>query len=216
MITKTITNKKTKVIELPNGVSANNSFVKKQFKTGNINLLFVARFAHNKGIHILMEAIKQLNDEGWESKLTFTLGGRGPLFEHYKTNFNYKNINYLGFITDEQLIDLYKTADIFVLPTLFEGMPTVVLEAMSFGLPVIVSDVGATAELVDVTNGYLIEKNNVAQLKKAIMDFYSLEISSKEKLSEASVNKVKHTYNWETVAGNHIEFFKKLVAEIKL
>ena len=213
ILNKTITNKCTKVIELPNGVKPDISFIKKKFNKDKINLLFVARFAHNKGIHILVEAIKELNSEGWENKLTFNLGGRGPLFEHYRNNFNYKNINYLGFISDEQLIELYKNADVFVFPTLFEGMPTVVLEAMSFGLPIIVSDVGATAELVDSTNGYLISKKSVSELKKAIVDFYNSEVLYKEKLSEASLKKVKDKYEWNMVAKSHVELFKKIAGQ---
>ena len=213
ILNNTITNKSTKVIELPNGVKPDISFVKKQFNTDKINLLFVARFAHNKGIHILVEAIKELNSDGWENKLTFNLGGRGPLFEHYRNNFNYNNVNYLGFISDEQLVELYKKADVFVFPTLFEGMPTVVLEAMSYGLPIIVSDVGATAELVDSTNGYLINKNSVSELKKAIIDFYNSEMLYKEKLSEASLKKIKDKYEWNMVAKSYIELFKKIAVQ---
>ena len=214
ILNNTITNHITKVIELPNGVNFGTSFSNKHFNTDKINFLFVARFAHNKGIHILLEAIKELNSEGWENKLNFNLGGRGPLFEHFRSNFNYKNIIYLGFISDEQLTELYKKADAFVFPTLFEGMPTVVLEAMSFGVPIIVSDVGATAELVDSTNGYLINKNSVFELKKAIIDFYNSEKSYKEKLSKSSLNKIKNKYEWSIVAKKHIELFKKVADEM--
>lgn len=209
-----ISNKNTKVAVLPNGVKTNYIIELKKFHPEKLNLLFVARFAHNKGIHILMNAIKDLNAEGWQEKLEFNLGGRGPLLEYYKTHFNFPNTNFLGFISDEQLIDLYLNSDIFVLPTLFEGMPTVVLEAMSYRLPIIVSDVGATAELVNSSNGYLINKNNIFELKKAITDFYNLSISSKEKLSEASFNKVKEKYDWKTVAQNHVELFRKLASEL--
>jgi glycosyltransferase involved in cell wall biosynthesis len=205
---------RTQIEVLPNGVQLPEHTIVKSFNKVRLNLLFVARFAHNKGIAILLQAIKELDEEGWNDKLEFILGGKGPLFEYYSTNYNYKNVNYLGFISDKQLINLYKNADLFVFPTLFEGMPTVVLEAMSFGLPIIVSDVGATAELVDNTNGYLIQKNNVRELKTAIIDFYKLSEASKLKLSEASFQKVVNDYNWNTISKKYIEMFKKASLKI--
>jgi glycosyltransferase involved in cell wall biosynthesis len=190
-------------VELPAGNGP-----QKRAGTGKLKLLFVARFAHNKGIHVLLRTIKELNDEGWTDKLEFDLGGKGPLFEHYSTNYRYKNVNYLGFVSDEQLAALYKNADVFVFPTLFEGMPTVVLEAMSTGLPVIVSDVGATAELVDRSNGCLIKKNSIPELKKAIIGFYNLDASSRQLLSDSSFNKVKERYNWPAVAAMYGDLFR--------
>ncbi len=210
ILQKALGHNKERVIVLPNGVKPAEGFKHRDFNRTKINLLFVARFAQNKGIHILIQAINELNSEGWENKLQFNLGGKGPLFEFYTTNFSLSNINYLGFVSDEQLIELYKNADVFVFPTLFEGMPTVVLEAMSYGLPIIVSNVGATAELVDDSNGYLIEKNNVVELKKAIIDFYNSSVSQKEAFSRSSVLKVKETYDWEIVSKRHVDVFKKL------
>jgi glycosyltransferase involved in cell wall biosynthesis len=209
-------NNDTEVVTIPNGVNASDyNHKEKKFNLLRLNLLFVARFAHNKGIHILLQAIKELNEEGWEDKLVFNLGGKGPLFEHYRNKCNYKNVNYLGFILDEQLIDLYKKADVFVFPTLFEGMPTVVLEAMSFGLPVIVSNVGATAELVDGENGYLIAENSVSQLKAAIIDFYHRDDASKAQLSNASFKKVAERYTWPLIAKQYIRLFEKRMLENK-
>jgi glycosyltransferase involved in cell wall biosynthesis len=54
-------------------------------------------------------------------------------------------------------------------------MPTVVLEAMAAAMPIVVSETGATGELVNAENGYLIEKDNVRALKWAIQRFYQLE-----------------------------------------
>lgn len=205
-----IKNKNTQVVVIPNGVPFRSNTEKKIFNTTKLCLLFVARFAHNKGIHILLQAIKELNDEGWGNKLEFNLGGKGPLFEYYRSNYNYSNVNYLGFVSDEQLMDLYKKSDLFVFPTLFEGMPTVVLEAMSFGLPIIVSNVGATAELVDKTNGFLIKKNSVIDFKNAIIDFYNLSAALKMELSEASIQKIQNSYNWNVVSKTYIETFEKV------
>ncbi len=200
----------SKIEVLSNAVVLPSKRAAKKYEHRKLKLLFIARFAHNKGIHILLEAIKQLNEEGYADKLEFNLGGKGPLFEHYSTTFNYKNVNYLGFVSDEQLIDLYDTNDLFVFPTLFEGMPTVVLEAMSYGMPVIVSDVGATAELVNDQTGYLITKNSVKELKEAIKFFYDRPLGEKERLSANAFAHVEHHFTWQRVAEKHIALFQRL------
>lgn len=179
-----------------------------------VEVFFLARFANNKGIHILMEAIKQLNSEGFQEKFDFKLGGKGPMWEHYQKQMeNYPNVTLLGFVEDEDVPDLYRSAAVFCLPTLFEGMPTVVLEAMAYGIPIIVSDVGATAEQVDTSNGYLIEKNNVNALKKALLAYGELSSESKKQMGEASFRRVKENFTWEAVAKQHLEKFKELTSQ---
>lgn len=201
---------KNKIVVIPNAVALPLANQERKWNE-KLKLLFVARFAHNKGIHILVEAIKQLNNEGYADKFEFNLGGKGPLFEYFSKKFNYQNVSYLGFISDEQLIELYKTNDLFVFPTLFEGMPTVVLEAMSYGMPAVVSDVGATAELIDdKEKGYLIQKNSVEALKKSILHFYHLTSKEKQQLSDAAYNHVKNNFTWEIVAQKHVELFQRI------
>lgn len=199
-----------KVIVLSNAVILPARHKGRETDGKKINILFVARFAHNKGIHILIEAIKELNQEGYADKINYNLGGKGPLFDYYTKTSRHQNLNYLGFISDNQLFELYQSNDLFLLPTLFEGMPTVVLEAMSYGMPVIVSDVGATSELVDASNGFLIEKNNISALKNAIISFYNLNRDQKNKLSENSYNRVKDNFTWEKITEKHIKVFKAL------
>lgn len=177
-------------------------------KREHLNVLFVGRFAHNKGIHILLKAIEELNAAGYETKITYHLGGKGPLYESYKQKYRYQNLKYLGFVPDEQLIDLYKSNELFVLPTLFEGMPTVILEAMSYAMPIVVTDVGATAELVSDKNGFLIKKEDVADLKNAILKFVDMSNEERRKLSENSYKKVKAQFTWEKIAEKHIQLFK--------
>lgn len=202
---------KNKIVVIPNAIELPLHIPKRTWNK-KLKLLFVARFAHNKGIHILLEAIKQLNEEGYTDQFEFNLGGKGPLFEHFSKKFNFENVNYLGFVSDEQLVDLYRTNDLFVFPTLFEGMPTVVLEAMSYGMPAVVSNVGATAELIDdKSKGYLIKKNSVEELKKSILHFYHLDTAEKQQLSDAAYNHVKNNFTWDIVAKKHLELFQRVM-----
>lgn len=202
---------KGKIVVLPNAVNISEESVHVDIRQGErLVFLFLGRFAFNKGIGILIQAIKELNQEGYEEKLLFKLGGTGPLLKHYKEEHQIPNVQYLGFIDDTILPDLYKEASAFVFPTLFEGMPTVVLEAMSYGKPIIVSDVGATAELVDKHNGFLINPGSVAELKKAILSFVRLNIEERNLLGAYSFKKVKENFTWPVVAKRHKELFSSL------
>lgn len=202
--------KENKILTIPNAVNIPEQ--KEGVKnTNKIEFLFVARFASNKGIHVLMEAIDQLNSVGFEKKIFFHLCGKGPLYNEYTENHQKSNVKYWGFVSDEDLANLYRTVDVFCFPTLFEGMPTVVLEAMSHKLPVIVSDTGATNTMVDASNGFLIERNNVKQLVDSISNFCNLNSGERLEMSKNSFNKIEKEYNWDVVAKTHFDLFKSMV-----
>ncbi len=212
-LTAILQNKATteKVTVLPNAVNVPGITPRNFNETPEpLKFLFVGRFAMNKGINILAQAVKELNDEGYADKFIFNLVGKGPLFETYKLQYAFSNLNFLGFADDDKLNELYRTNDVFVLPTLFEGMPTVVLEAMANGMPVIVTDVGATREMVDETNGYIIEKNDIASLKNAIVNYSKLLPVNKKSMSEASYSRVNNKFTWKIVAAKHADLFKSL------
>jgi len=206
---------KEKVIFIPNAVNIpeHAGLKDKPGKDEPVQFFFIARFAHNKGIHLLMQAIEELNEEGYADKLSFKLGGKGPLFEGYKERYKFDNVDMLGFVSDEELLNLYATSDAFVFPTLFEGMPTVLLEAMSNYLPIIVADTGATRELVDDTNGWLIGKNSVSQLKTAIVAYYNSSKEKKNALSTASFERVRDGFTWQKVTDRHMDLFDKVLSK---
>lgn len=208
-ILKTIIPEKN-IIVLPNGVNLPEQYTPEEKNKIITELLFVGRFASNKGIDLLLDVASELNNEGFVDKTIYNLAGKGPLWEILKEKYPLPNVVFHGFVTDEQLLKLYKTNHVFVLPTLFEGMPTVVHEAMTHSLPVIVSDVGATAEQVDKSNGYLIERNNKKALKKAIVEFVNLSSEEKKIMGKNSLQKVKNNFLWKVVAQKHDELFKKI------
>ncbi len=202
--------KEQKIIVLPNGVNLPKSYDPIVKNTDIIELLFVGRFASNKGIDLLLQAATELNNEGFSDKIIYNLAGQGPLWETLQRKYNLPNIIFHGLVSDDKLSNLYKTNHIFVLPTLFEGMPTVVHEAMTHHLPIIVSNVGATAEQVDEANGYLIERNNKQALKDAIIDFIKLSPENKKKMGEASLQKIKNNFLWKVIAKKHYNLFMKI------
>ncbi|MBL0340389.1 MAG: glycosyltransferase family 4 protein [Bacteroidetes bacterium] len=197
------------VVVLPNAVNVPDA-IPRNFANTPMKFLFVGRFAFNKGIDILATAVKELNAEGYEKLVEFNLVGKGPLFDAYVKEYDFPNLHFLGFASDPELIELYKSNDVFVLPTLFEGMPTVVLEAMAYGMPIIVTDTGATTEMVDTTNGYIIEKKDVQSLKNAILNYINLDPEKRRSMSETSYSKVKNNFTWKIVSEKHLQLFSKI------
>lgn len=177
---------------------------------GPIRFMFVGRFAYNKGIDILLKAVTQLNEEGFQDRFELDLCGKGPLFEEMKAAFPLPNVRFRGFVSDEDLEQAYLDDHVFVLPTLFEGMPTVILEGMARAMPVIVTDVGATLELVGPENGMIINKRDVQGLAKAMRQFIRMNPPELAQLSKRSLEKFQARFTWEAVARAHLNLFKDL------
>jgi len=198
-----------KVVVIPNAVAAAPA-PHHDFAAEPLRILFVGRFAHNKGLPYLMEAIRRLNAGPYGGRLQFHLVGTGPLFQSTRRECRDATVVFHGKADDDALAALYASSHLFVLPTLFEGMPTVVLEAMRAGLPVLVTDTGATRELVDDGNGILIAKKSASAIQAAVIRFYNLPVVQKEALSACGIARVNERFTWEAVAAKHVDLFRQL------
>lgn len=177
---------------------------------GPLRLLFVGRFAFNKGLDVLMTVAERLVKEGKSDVVRFQLAGDGPLLTQYQRTGLPTNVELLGRVDDAQLDTLYRECDALILPTRFEGMPTVVLEAMARAKPIIVSDVGASGELVSPHNGYLLPPGDVDQLYNAVTAFASRSPAVHAKMGAYSYERVKEVFSWPVV----VKGFEKLFAEV--
>ena len=177
---------------------------------GRLRFMFVGRFAYNKGIDVLLQAVGKLNEKGLQERFELDLCGKGPLFEEMKAAFPLPNVRFRGFVSDEDLEQAYLDDHIFVLPTLFEGMPTVVLEGMARAMPVIVTDVGATLELVGPENGMIIRKKDVDHLVEAMEKFIRMDERDLAQLSRRSLEKFLSRFTWQAVAKAHLELFRRM------
>ena len=113
------------------------------------NILFLARVEKAKGIYTTLDAIKILQEN--DPQITLRVAGSGSELENAKKYANDNNIEaiFLGNVSGATLIDEFTTANLFILPSHTEGMPTSVLEAMAFGLPVISRPVGGLCDFFE-------------------------------------------------------------------
>ena len=158
-----------RVVVIPNGVdehkySPGYSNLKYQLK---IKRLFVyqGRISTEKNIEALLKAWK-LSDMGDDCQLLMV--GDGPIRSSLQPNYGKEhNIIWLGFVADEQQrIDILRAADVFILPSLVEGLSISLLEAMSCGVACLATDAGADGEVLENGAGVVLDTQGVtAQLK---------------------------------------------------
>lgn len=194
---------------LPNAVEVGDKGVQVPAISGPLQLLFVGRFAVNKGLDVLMTVARRLAAAHPELAHV-QLAGDGPLLKEIQAQGLPPNVTVLGRVDDAQLARLYRECDALVLPTRFEGMPTVVLEAMAQGKPILVSDVGATAELVTPHNGYLLPPGDAEALYNAVQAFAERPAEVRRKMGAYGRQRVIERFSWPVVAEAHVRLCRQV------
>lgn len=137
-----------------------------------MRLLFVGRLVPVKGVDLLLRAVKSLSETGLSVQLSIV--GDGPshrqLMQTVKTLGIERQVEFLGWVAPSQLFaNVYPSASVLILPSLSEGVPKVLLEAMAVGLPVVASNVGGIPDLVKHgVTGLLVSPGCVQDLASAI------------------------------------------------
>lgn len=195
-------------------------------------ILAVGRFVPEKGFCDLVEAFGRMgsvpsnaeNDalgqtpfsgknDGWK----LVIAGDADHEDKYSLSLKEKakanpNIVLTGFISGEPLEELYSHAGLFVLPSYYEGLPIVLLEAMSYGLSCIVSDIPANRE-VGLENERYFKPGDIDQLKSKIAEYMNKPLSISEK--ELQLAKISQKYNWNKIAEMTLSVYGKLYAKLK-
>jgi len=144
----------------------------KNLPDGKLIFLFVGHLNKMKGVAYLLQAISLLADEIKE-KCHFTIVGDGPeknKLRHEADSFGLNPyITFAGRVVGDDLIRLYASAYVFVLPSLSEGRPTVINEAMVSGCAIIGSNIdGISEQVTDGYNGFLVDPASPHQLAEKI------------------------------------------------
>jgi glycosyltransferase involved in cell wall biosynthesis len=190
----------------------------------NINsekiILFVGlldRFHAYKGLHYLIASSKKVVTR--LKSLKFIVVGEGELRAFYQQMCKDLKVNdyfvFTGLVSREMLLLLYKIADLFVLPstTLAESFPLVLLEAMSSGLPIITTTIGALPEIVGYGKAAkLVRPRDSEELAEAILQLITNEELAKE-YGKNSRRMVLERYSWRIVYQKYKLLFERLVGD---
>ena len=162
-------------------------------------ILCVGRLVPQKGVGLLLESCKDI-----QAKLIII--GAGPLrrkLENLACTLGiHRRVTFTGHIDD--LSPYYATADLYVQPSYFEGMPNALMEAMSFGLPCIASNVDGIKELIDGSNGILFEVGNATELSAAINRLISDE-PARRILGENARKAIAERYSQDLIVKKWLE-----------
>jgi len=146
----------------------------KQRSGSIIKLLCVAHIREIKGQLVLIEALNYLDDFNWTLTLVGDVFTEDKYYEKIlkrkiRTYGMSKRIIFKGRLEGEYLSEKYRTSDILIVPSLYEGYGMVVREGMSFGLPIIASKVGGIPEQIrDGIEGFLVPPDNPDALSLAL------------------------------------------------
>ncbi len=193
---------RSRIALIPNGVK-----IKRCKKIDVIKkILFVGRIIREKGIFELLEAFDCLVKEGYDLELTVV--GDGPDLSEIIQRFSSKKIRYIKAVPD---VDIYYTdADLFILPSYREGLPNVVLEAMSVGLPVIATPVGALPEIFrDGEEIFYIRIRDVESIKSKIREVYS-DVERARQVGYQAYQKVRSEFSIENNCKKYMSLFEEL------
>ncbi len=178
------------------------------------NVLTVCRLGPRKGLEDLIACARQVVERC--PHVQFYIAGDGPYKDKIRREIQSSNLSenviLLGHISDrKKLVEFYQGATAFVHPAHYEGLPTVLLEAMSCGCPVVATAVSGALDVVeDGKNGLLVPPHNPRQMAEAIFRILN-EPSLGEKLGKAARNTVEERYSWQVVSKKYLAHYERLI-----
>ncbi|MBN1916904.1 MAG: glycosyltransferase family 4 protein [Verrucomicrobia bacterium] len=171
-------------------------------------LLFLSRITPEKGAHYLIEAYRRVRPP-----MKLIIAG-GTMFEQSYTDRLQRMVReagladqiiFTGFVTDEEMEELFSNAYLYVLPSEIEGLPHSLLQALSYGRCVLASDIDSCREALGEC-GYTFRSTDVDDLSRELarlVEDPNLVRAEKDK----GIARVKQEYDWETVTDRFVELY---------
>jgi len=192
---------------IPNGFSstdANNGMNSDVIEKNSLSkyVLFLGRLVPEKGIHLLIESFSKLDTDH-----QLVIAGRGTHTSRYVDQLKEmaaedSRIIFTGGLYGADKETAFNHASVFVLPSTIEGMPIALLEAMSHGIPCVVSDIQENREVVETGQtryAYVFESENVNELGKTLSRVIENLDEAKSIAAEAK-KYVYQTFSWDKIA----------------
>jgi glycosyltransferase involved in cell wall biosynthesis len=190
---------RSRLVIIPNGVdvdkySPGESPIKSQFEAERL-FVYLGRIAPEKNVESLLKAWRHC-EMGNECQLLMV--GDGPLKPSLQMNYGKEyGINWLGFIADEMTrINILRAADVFILPSLVEGLSLSLLEAMSCGAACLATDAGADGEVLEGGAGAILGTQGVTTQLKTLLPLFRDHPEITELLGKKARERVLERYTF--------------------
>lgn len=207
------------ILVIPNGVD-DRAFsdagieidTEKNYNKDVVRLLFVSRLIERKGLQFLIPQLNAIQQQcqGAGKSITLSVVGDGPYRDELVRIAKESNVTdivkFYGLKSKSELPKYYSESDIFVFPSKKEGMPNVVLEAMSYGLPVIMTPCEGSEELIH-DNGYAVPAGEFGNyIIKLVCDG-----TARKRMGQRSRETVDKSFQWGQIADRYIAIFTKIL-----
>jgi glycosyltransferase involved in cell wall biosynthesis len=173
-------------------------------------MLTIGRLVDIKGIQDVLQALADLKTRREVANLEFRIVGDGPyrkqlvkLAQKYGVT---GQVVFLGYVDEVKKNEELALADFLITTPRFDNAPYVLLEAMTYGLPIITTDVGGIAEVVDETTGLLVKKSSIDEIAGAIVTM----VKNRDNFKRETIVERSKKYNWDRVTDGHLELYKKI------
>jgi glycosyltransferase involved in cell wall biosynthesis len=179
---------------------------------GPLKLICVARLIERKGQAHLIQAIRRLADEG--IAVMADLVGEGDSQANYRALAERlgvkQQVNFVGYVAREDIPRYYAAAHVFVLPSYYEGMALAAVEALSAGLPLVVTRTGGTEDLLEEgVNGLTFDWADVDQLTTHLRCLAKDRALARRMGAASRVRAVR--FAWESIAATYRQLFEELL-----
>lgn len=195
---------------IPNGIDLV-QFSTKTKTDGSFEILAVGRAVKRKGFQYLIAALPDIISQATVPVLVKIVGDGAYLKDLEKLAKELKVENYIqftGLVDHKEIHKVYTSADVFVLPSLAEGMANVILEAIASGLPVITTDTGGTKELIN-GNGFIIPAENPKAISNCILKLMN-DKSLKNSMSAKS-RSIAEGMSWNNISKEYLNIYYKVI-----
>ena len=209
-----------KVVAVPNGIDVtkferdvNKEGVRAKYGVmpGELLILAVGRLTPQKGFQHLIYAMPQILRRHPKAKLLIVGDGwmRGELERAAYEVGCHERIRFTGFLSDDELIELYLSADLLVVPSIYEPFGITALEGMAAGLPVVASKVGGLQYIVEhERTGIWVIPGDPRSIAWGV-DYVLSNPDRAKQMGENARRKVKNEYSWDIIAERTIGIYKK-------
>ncbi len=209
------------VVYIPNGVNIPKplkpNIIKEKYNLDNDSyLVFISRLVPEKGCHNLIEVYKKIKTD---KKLLIVGGGShsGDYVDKlHDLASDDARILFTGSVSGDELAELFSNAYLFVLPTELEGLPIVILEALSFSKCVLVSNIPQNMEIISPAGvdkyGYTFENKNLDDLKDKL-EFLLANPDKVESMSKIVKEYVEKNYSWDSVTDDTEKLYRSLIKD---
>jgi glycosyltransferase involved in cell wall biosynthesis len=196
-----------RIAVIPNGVDERFFNTGERFLHSKPRLLFVGRLSVQKNLLLFLRALDGVSD-----RFDTTLVGDGGLEAELRraaAKLRLQNVRFYGHADGAELVELYREADLFVLPSEREGMPLVLLEAMAMGLPIVATDVPGSRDIVvQGHNGVLVPLGDPVAFRRALLHVTG-DSGMYRRMSDRSRHLVDK-YSWRTVGAEFERVYSSL------